>query len=303
MSVTIIGTVAFDSVSTPKGSFDRILGGSATYAGTAASIFGPTHLVSVIGADFEEAHLQFFQDRGMSIEGIERRAGQTFHWKGFYGADMSQAFTVSTELNVLLEFNPIIPKIAQDSRVVFLANSDPVLQRQAISQFSKPELIMLDSMNFWIENHLHNLKETLAQVDLLILNDQEIRLLTKQDNLILGMKAVLAMGPKRVIVKKGEHGSAMLSAQGYFSIPAFPLEEVVDPTGAGDSFAGAIAGYLAQSVTLDEDAYKRALMVGTLVASQTVQDFSLNHLKKLSKSDIEGLFNQFLDCVKVPVGF
>ncbi len=301
MSVAIIGTVAFDSIQTPKGSFDRILGGSASYAGTAASLFAPVHLISVVGADFPEAELAYFVSRGMTVDGIEKRDGKTFHWKGYYEADMNQAFTVATDLNVLLEFDPVIPSVAKDSRIVFLANIDPDLQKKAISQFTKPELIVLDSMNFWIEHHVHRLKETLSLVDVVILNDQEIRMLTGQDNVILAMNDVLNMGPTRVIVKKGEHGSLMVSADGLFALPAFPLTELVDPTGAGDSFAGGIIGYLAGCAELNDAAFRKALVVGTLVASHTVRDFSLSQLKALTKAQLDTQFEEYRGFVGLPI--
>lgn len=301
MTVTIIGTVALDSIQTPQGAFNRILGGSATYASTAASLFGPVHIVSVIGQDFPDEHLAFLQSRGINTEGVEKKDGNTFHWEGFYTDDMSQAHTLTTELNVLLEFDPIVPESAKNSRIVFLANIDPVLQRKAIRQFTNPELIIMDSMNFWIENHLHNLKDTLKEVDVLILNDQELRLLTKVDNLIAGMHEAMTFGPKRIIVKKGEHGAMMLSENGFFVCPAFPLQQLTDPTGAGDSFAGGIAGYLAKATEISEETFRQALIVGTLIASHTVQDFSLNKLKALTTAEIQAQFASYRDSALLPM--
>ncbi len=300
MSVAIIGTVAFDSIETPKGQFDRILGGSGSYAGTAASLFSPVHLISVVGKDFPNEHLNFFENRGIQVNGIQKLDGDTFHWKGYYKADMNQAFTVQTDLNVLLQFDPKVPQNAQDSKIVFLANIDPVLQKKAIEQFSSPQLIVLDSMNYWIESHCDNLKETLKLVDVLILNDQEIRLLTKIDNVIQAMAEVLKLGPKRVIVKKGEHGSVMYNGKEFFTCPAFPLEELVDPTGAGDSFAGGFSGYLAQAKELNEDAFRKAVVAGTLISSHTVRDFSLNQLKNLTVDQLQEQFEQFKDFAMIP---
>jgi sugar/nucleoside kinase (ribokinase family) len=291
MSVAIIGTVAFDSIETPRGVHDRILGGSATYAGIAASLYSPVHLISIVGSDFPQVHFDYFKERGISTQGIHRSEGLTFHWKGFYKKDMNQAHTVQTDLNVLLEFDPVVPEAAANSRIVFLANIDPVLQRKAIGQFNSPELVVMDSMNYWIEDHLTNLKETLKLVDVLILNDQEIRLLTGIDNVIQALPHVIAMGPKRVIVKKGEHGAVMYNGKDYFAVPALPLDEVVDPTGAGDSFAGGIVGYLAKSPTLDDATFQKALLVGTLISSFTVRDFSLGALDRLS---IDTIMNEFM---------
>ena len=184
MSIAIIGTVAFDSIETPRGMHERILGGSATYAGVAASLFSPVHLISIVGNDFPQVHFDYFENRNISTNGIERSSGLTFHWKGFYKGDMSQAHTLQTDLNVLLEFDPKVPASAADSRIVFLGNFDPELQRRAIRQFNRPELVVMDSMNYWIQDHLTSLKETLKLVDVLILNDQEIRLLTGIDNVV-----------------------------------------------------------------------------------------------------------------------
>ncbi|NDC82919.1 sugar kinase [bacterium] len=293
MSVTIIGTVAFDSIHTPFGTHDRILGGSATYAGTAASIFSPVHLVSIVGADFHQEHLDYFSARGISTEGIFCSPGQTFHWKGAYSGDMNQATTLQTDLNVLLEFDPQVPASAASSRIVILGNIDPSLQRRAVAQFKHPELVILDSMNFWIQSQKDSLLETLQLIDVLILNDQEIKLLTGEDNLIRAIPRVMTMGPKRVIVKKGEHGAIMYNGSEFFAVPAMPLDQVVDPTGAGDSFAGGIAGYLAGQPVLDESAFRSAVLIGTLVASFTVQDFSLNRLKLIDKTSLLEAVAQF----------
>ncbi|NBV42763.1 sugar kinase [bacterium] len=300
MSISIIGTVAFDSIETPRGIHERILGGSATYAGTAASIFSPVHLISIVGADFPQTHFDYFHSRGISTDGIVRSSGLTFHWKGYYKNDMSQAYTLQTDLNVLLEFDPKIPDNAKDSKIVFLANFDPELQRRAINQFSKPELIVMDSMNFWIENHLTSLKETLKLIDVLILNDQEIRLLTGIDNVIQALPHVVNLGPKRVIVKKGEHGAVMYNGKDFFAVPAMPLSEVVDPTGAGDSFAGGIIGYLAQAPEITEDAFRNAVLIGTLVSSFTVRDFSLGMLKKLDREYLTTEYQAYRRIVSTP---
>ncbi len=300
MTVAVIGTVAFDSIETPRGNHDRILGGSGTYASVAASLFAPVHLISIVGQDFPDSHIAFLEARGIRTNGITRAQGQTFHWKGYYTADMNQAHTVQTDLNVLLEFDPLVPPKAQTADIVFLGNIDPALQRRALAQFVDPKLVVLDSMNYWIQDHLASLKETLKHVDLLILNDQEIRLLTGIDNVVQAIPVVQAMGPGRVIVKKGEHGALMAGPKGLVSFPALPLRDLVDPTGAGDSFAGAIVGVLATSDLQDESSYVKALITGILVASATVQAFSLGRLEQLDQGAISTLFSSYKAHIPIP---
>ncbi len=303
MSVAIIGTVALDSIETPKGAQFRTLGGSAAYAGMASRVFSPTALVSVVGADFPDEHMTYFQEKQLDTSSITVLPGETFHWKGYYKQDMAQAFTVQTDLNVLMAFDPVVSEQARDSRVVFLANIDPVLQQKAIAQFSRPELIVMDSMNYWIESHLGNLKDTLKLVDVLILNDQEIRLLTGVSNLIQAMNTVVEMGPKRVIVKKGEHGAIMFDGKTHFACPAVPLSDLVDPTGAGDSFAGAFCGYLARETVWDESVFRRAVLMGVLVSSFTVRDFSIGALKPLSESVLRQAYADYYAVSGLPAHF
>lgn len=291
--VAVIGTVALDSIETPKGAHTRILGGSASYAGLAASLFATTALVSVVGRDFPEAYMAYFYQRGLDTSGVAVLEGETFHWKGYYKQDMAQAFTVQTDLNVLTQFDPVISPQARGARVVFLANVDPVLQQKAVRQFASPELVVMDSMNYWIENHPFQLKETLKMVDVLILNDQEMRLLTGVDNLIQAMRVVLGFGPKRVVVKKGEHGAVMYDGVQYFACPAFPLADLVDPTGAGDSFAGAFCGYMAQQPVWDASTFRKAVLNGLLVSSFTVQDFSIGALKGLTVDRLQDSYAQY----------
>jgi sugar/nucleoside kinase (ribokinase family) len=293
MSLTIIGTVAFDGIETPKGSYPKILGGSAMYAATAASIFSPVNIVSIVGQDFDQEYFDYFINRKINIDGITiTKNNNTFYWQGFYEKDMNQAFTKQTQLNCLLEFNPIIPEKAKNSRIVFLANVDPVLQKKAINQFTKPDLVILDTMNYWIEHKLKDLLETINLVDILILNDQEIKLLTRKDNLILAMKELFQQNKlKLLVVKKGEHGAIMYDGNTFFSLPAIPLDDITDPTGAGDSFAGGFAGYLASAQHIDINAFKRAIIVGTLISSFTVQGFGVSKLQTIAKQD---LIDQFL---------
>lgn len=300
MPLTILGTVALDSIETPKGSHTRILGGSATYASTAASLFSKVNIVSIIGEDFPETHLEFFEKRGISTNGIEKASGKTFHWEGYYTDDMNEAHTVTTDLNVLLKFSPKIPDKYKSSTIVLVGNFDPNIQKQAIEQFKNPKLVVLDTMNFWIENQLDTLKETLQLIDTLVINDQEIRLLTNIDNIIEAMPEVLKLGPKRVIVKKGEHGAIMYNGDDYFICPAFPLKELVDPTGAGDSFAGGFVGYLAQHTEMTEEDFKNAVIIGTLISSFTVQGFSLDRLKTVDFRMLRAQYNLLKSYMTIP---
>lgn len=299
-SVSIIGTVAFDSIRTPQGQKDRILGGSATYAGLAASIFSHVSIISIVGKDFPQDHLSYFNSRNISTDGIHISQGDTFHWKGYYEGDMNQAHTEQTDLNVLLEFDPVVPHRHKDHKIVFLANIDPDLQKKALAQFTKPEVVILDTMNFWIESKIDALIKNLKDIDILIINDQEIRQLTQTSNIIEAMPKAHAMGPKRIIVKKGEHGAIMYNGKDHFICPAYPLTKITDPTGAGDSFAGAIAGFLAQSQTLDETAYRKAVVIGTLVSSFTVQGFSMDTLKHLNWETIEQKYNELSQFSQFP---
>ncbi|NQY73248.1 MAG: bifunctional hydroxymethylpyrimidine kinase/phosphomethylpyrimidine kinase [Candidatus Margulisbacteria bacterium] len=300
MTVAIIGTVALDSIKTPSGEHNRILGGSATFSATAATIFGPAGIVSIVGKDFPSEHIEFFKSRNINLDGLHHSEGDTFHWKGYYEGDMNQAITVKTDLNVLLEFDPVIPDSLKKSPIVFMANVDPVLQEKAIRQFESPELVILDTMNFWIEHKLEALKQTLKLVDILIVNDQEIRQLTGDYNLITAISKAIELGPKRVVVKKGEHGAMMFDGTDFYMFPAYPLSNLVDPTGAGDSFAGAFAGYLSTQKSISDETYKQAVIAGTLVSSHTVQDFSLNSLKKITPEVLNQTFKAFKPLISHP---
>jgi sugar/nucleoside kinase (ribokinase family) len=300
MSVTIVGTLAIDSVKTPHGEHDSILGGSAAYAGTAASIFSDVNIVSIVGNDYPSEFVSYLKGKNINLEGVEFAQGKTFCWKGSYEGDMGHANTIYTGLNVLEDFNPIIPEKIKNTEIAFLANVDPILQKKAIQQFTNPKLVILDSMNFWIEHKLDDLKETIKIVDILIINDQEIRQLTGISNIVAAMQAVLKMGPKRIVVKKGENGSVMYNGKDYFFCPAVPLEKVIDTTGAGDSFAGAFSGYLSGVDELSEEAFKKAVIVGTLVSSFTVQDFSVDSLKTVNKQMLEEKYDIWKKYVSMP---
>lgn len=302
MSVTIVGTVALDSIETPKGKFENILGGSATFAGVAAGLFSPVDIVSIVGEDFPSEHISFLQANNINTDGVLTVPGKTFHWSGYYKDDMNQAYTIATDLNVLLEFDPTLPEAAANRPYLFLANLDPVIQKQVILQSKSPKLIVLDTMNYWIETKITELKDVLKLVDVLIINDQELRLLTGQTNIIPGLPEVLKLGPKRVIVKKGEHGSVMYNGSDYFLLPAFPLPNLIDPTGAGDSFAGGFVGYLAKAGTTDEATFQRAMIAGTLISSHTVQGFSLEPLKTLTLDHLDKQFAIFRSYAGLPEG-
>lgn len=286
MPISIIGTVALDSIKTPHGAHSRILGGSAAYAALAAQLFSKSHIISIIGNDFPEAHLTHLQDKGINLDGIAQSSSPSFHWSGYYEGKMAQAHTLSTDLNALLEFDPVIPSTQHEYPYVFCANFDPILQKKAITQFKAPKYVILDTMNFWIQNKIDELRDVLQLVDILIINEDEIRELVGEDNLIVAMQKAQALGPKRIIAKKGEHGALMMHEDTFFAAPAYPVDKVVDPTGAGDSFAGGFIGYLAQHESPTESDFRKALITGMIVAAHTVQSFSVEALSTLTKEDI-----------------
>lgn len=288
MSILVVGTVALDSVKTPFGKVTEALGGSATYFSLAASIFTEVKLVGVVGADFPDEYVSFLKKKGIDLEGLQQIEGKTFRWKGEYQYDLNAAITLDTQLNVLEIFSPEIPLPYQDTEFIFLANIDPELQLNVLAQLKSPKLVVADTMNFWIERKKDALLEVLKKIEIAILNDGEARQLTKEPNLINAAKKILSLGPKRVIIKKGEHGSLMISKSRFFSAPAYPLESLFDPTGAGDSFAGGFLGYLASHNKLDDqEEMKKAIICGTTVASFTVEDFSVNRLMTLTKEEIK----------------
>ncbi|MFA5927953.1 MAG: PfkB family carbohydrate kinase [Candidatus Margulisiibacteriota bacterium] len=293
MSLLIVGSVALDTVKTPFGKHDYILGGSAVHASVAASFFSKVNLVGVVGEDFPVEHVDFLNQKGIDTAGLQIKKGKTFHWEGYYEYDMNQAHTVATDLNVFADFDPVIPKKYQDSEYVFLANIDPELQLKVLKQIKKPKLSVLDTMNFWIETKKEQLLEVIKQVDIVVLNEGETRQLLKTPNLISGAKELLKMGVKKVIIKKGEHGCLLFEDDHYFAAPSFPLDRLVDPTGAGDSFAGGFIGYLAESGDLSHENMRKAVIIGSTIASYNVEDFSLNRMRKLTKKDIQKRFSEF----------
>jgi len=286
--VLIVGSVALDSVETPEGQVDNALGGAATYGSVAASLFSPVHLVGVVGSDFPNEHLEFLKNRNVDLAGLQVvEGGDTFRWKGDYNSDLNQAVTHETHLGVFEHFEPRLPEHYRDAQYVFLANINPELQLSTLEQVKQPKLVLCDTMNLWINIAREHVLKVFSKVDIAVLNDGEARMLTELDNLIQAGRALLAMGPRAIIIKKGEHGALMFTADGIFSAPSFPLDQVVDPTGAGDSFAGAFIGYLAKTDDLSAENLRRAVVYGSVVASTTVQDFSLASLKALTVDVVE----------------
>lgn len=293
MSILVVGSVAFDSVETPFGKVDEVLGGSGTYFSTSASFFSDISLVAVVGEDFPGEHLEFLKQRNVDLEGVQVVPGKTFRWKGEYGYDLNEAKTLDTQLNVFEHFRPELPESYRDAEFVFLGNIDPELQLEVLSQVRNPKLVACDTMNFWISGKRESLVKTLAKVDILMINESEVRQLAAEANLIKAAQTILAMGPKTIVIKRGEYGALMFSEHTIFSAPAYPLEAVFDPTGAGDTFAGGFMGYLAANQNLSDASVRQAIIFGSVMASFTVEDFSLNRLKNLEYREIEERFRRF----------
>jgi sugar/nucleoside kinase (ribokinase family) len=298
MSILVVGSVAYDTVETPFGKAERVLGGSASFFSVAASFFVPVRLVAVIGDDFGEEQLAAFRDRPIDLEGLERMEGKTFHWGGKYSLDLNSRDTLFTDLNVFEFFKPKIPASYKSSEAVFLGNIDPVLQRQVLEQVEKPKLVACDTMNFWIDGKPDELRETLRQVQILLINDAETRELSGEWNLVKAARAVRKMGPQTLVVKKGEHGVLMFTEEGCFSAPAYPLEDVIDPTGAGDTFAGGFLGYLASTGEQGDAALRRAIVMGSTLASFCCEAFSLDRLLTLTRREIDERYRQFQDLTR-----
>jgi sugar/nucleoside kinase (ribokinase family) len=294
--ILTVGSMAFDSVRTPAGKADNVLGGSANYFSLAASLFAPIKIVAVVGEDFPKDHLGFLSERGIDVSGVQIAKGKTFHWVGEYDTNLNEAKTLATALNVFEHFNPKLPATHVDCPVVFLANIDPVLQQDVLNQVQSHELVACDSMNFWITGKPDELKETLKRVDLLCINEKEAFLLSDEKSLEKAAKKIQKMGPSNIIIKRGEYGSALFTPTGAFLAPAYLVDEVIDPTGAGDSFAGAVVGYLAENgakrsmMTTDPASWdqllRRAVIHGTVMASFTIQDFSIGRLKTLKREEV-----------------
>ena len=288
MSLLVVGSIAFDSVETPHGVVENALGGSATYFSYAASYFTPVRLCGVVGEDFPQEHVDLLTSRGVDTAGlVVEKGGSTFRWKGKYEGDMNMADTLEVHLNVLGTFNPDLPAGYLDTPYVFLANGSPSTQLKVLQQAKSRKLVVADTMNLWIEIARDDLNALLKEVDGLVLNDGEARMLTQEINLVKAGRKVLELGPRFVIIKKGEHGAMFLSKTETFVMPAYPLADVVDPTGAGDSFAGGFMGYLAATGQTDDASLKRAMAYGTVVASFNVEDFSLRRFQRTDRAQID----------------
>jgi len=290
MSLLVTGSIAIDSVTTPYGTSENCIGGSAVYFSMAASFFSPVRLLGAVGADCPFDLAEIFAGRDIDLTGLEKRElSRTFRWKGSYHGPMNEAITDKVELNVLAEAPPAVPEAYKDSKFVFLANTAPALQHKLLDQIEGPVFVAADTMNCWIQGHLEGLKGLLKRIDCLIINSDETRMLADQSNLVKAAEIILQMGPRVLVVKKGESGSMTCQRDGRkFVLPAFPAADVKDPTGAGDSFAGAFMGYLAQVGKSDFESIKTAVAYGTVLASFTIADFSLNGLRGLGKRDVEG---------------
>ena len=295
VSVLVVGSLALDSIETPFGSAKDTVGGSATYISAAASYFvNPIRIVGVVGGDFPQHGLTFLEERNIDLEGLEVVAGgKTFRWSGRYHYDLNERDTLLTELNVFEKFDPKIPEKYRKTRIVCLGNIDPVLQHRVLDQMENPRFVVCDTMNYWIEKRNTELKETLKSINALILNDSEARLLSHEPNLIKAGRVIRQMGPSVVIIKKGEHGALLLTETMVFSAPAYPMENIFDPTGAGDSFAGGFVGWIARTDDISEENLKRAVIYGSTLASFCVEKFGVEGLADLTYLQIQDRFRQF----------
>ena len=294
MSLLVVGSVAFDGLESPYGKVDRTLGGAATYFSVAASFFTSVHLVAIVGDDFTDLDAKIFRQRKIDCEGLERAAGKSFFWAGKYSENLNERVTLTTELNVFADFKPKLPERYRASKYVFLANIAPDLQRDVLQQVKKrPKIAALDTMNYWIERTNEDLIETLRHVDILMINDAETRQLSSEHNLLRAAKRIFKMGPSTLVVKRGEYGAMMVDKRGVFCVPAFPLEEPHDPTGAGDSFAGGFMGYLAGAANKSDASLRRAMVYGSVMGSFTVEKFGLDRLKTLKRSEIHARARHF----------
>jgi sugar/nucleoside kinase (ribokinase family) len=290
----VVGSVAFDALESPYGKVDRAVGGAATYFAVAASFFTPVNLVGIVGDDFTAKDATIFKGRTIDIEGLERAEGKTFFWAGKYSGNLNERVTLTTELNVFAGFKPKLPEKYKKSKFVFLANIAPDLQRDVLHQVKvRPQVAALDTMNYWISGSNGELRETLKHVDILMINDSECRELSNEHNLLRAAKHIFKMGPKTLVVKRGEYGAMMVDKKGVFCVPAFPLEEPHDPTGAGDSFAGGFMGYLASAGKTNDMVLRRAMVYGSVLGSFTVEKFGLDRLRILKRSEIHGRARHF----------
>jgi sugar/nucleoside kinase (ribokinase family) len=302
MSVLVAGSVAYDGIETPFGEVDRVPGGSASYISLSASYFAdPVRLLGVVGNDFEDKDMQTFKDHGVVLDGLEvDEDGKTFYWKGKYKFDLEERETLETQLNVLETFDPQLPDSYKDSKYIALGNLDPGQQMEILDQVEDPDYVVLDTMNLWIENTLDNLKKAISQTNMLIINDSEARELSDEPNLLKAADKIRDMGTDNLIIKKGEHGALLFTDDTYFSIPAYPVVDIYDPTGAGDSFLGGFVGYLANTDDLTDRNLRRACVFGSVMSSYCVEEFGPGRLSELSKEDISKRYKEFMEISQIP---
>jgi len=287
MSVLVVGSVALDTIKTPFGKEKDILGGSATFSAVSASVFSSVNLVAVVGQDFPNENIKLLESKGIDLTGLKKEKGKTFRWEGEYGSDFSNPKTISTNLNVFGKFDPIIPKAYQKNKFVFLANIDPQIQEKVLNQVKKPKIVACDTMNYWIDTKRSQLVKLLRRVDICLLNETEAKELVGENNLVKAGKEILELGPSIVIIKKGEHGVLLFSQKHIFATPAYLLESVYDPTGAGDTFAGGLMGYLAKVKKYNQKSLREAVVYGNIMATFAVEDFSLRRLQNVTVSDVQ----------------
>jgi sugar/nucleoside kinase (ribokinase family) len=304
MSLIVVGTMAFDAIETPFGKSDRIIGGAATYIALSASNFiKPIKQISVVGGDFPQEELDHLTSLGVELEGVQiKKDEKSFFWAGRYHMDMNERDTLDTQLNVLANFTPVVPESYQDAEFLMLGNLVPAVQMSVLNQMKKkPKLVVMDTMNFWMETAMSDLEEVLKKVDVLLVNDSEARQLSGQYSLVKAAKTIMAMGPKYLVVKKGEHGALLFHGDKVFVAPALPLEEVFDPTGAGDTFAGGFVGHLAKTKDISFENMKTAIIVGSAMASFCVEKFGTTRMKEINKEDIQNRIQQFVDLVNFDI--
>ncbi|MDX1670974.1 MAG: PfkB family carbohydrate kinase [Balneolaceae bacterium] len=302
MSILVVGSVAYDGIETPFGKVDRTLGGSATYISMAASYFHePVQLVGVVGNDFADADLQLLKDKGIDLQGLQvDDSGKTFFWRGKYHYDLNKRDTLETQLNVFERFDPVIPGAYRDSRFVSLGNIQPDLQVKVLDQVNDPDFVVMDTMNFWIEGALDALKKAIQRVDLLVINDSEARELSGEPNLIQAADTIRKMGPRGLIIKKGEHGALLYTDEEYFVAPAYPIVDIFDPTGAGDTFMGGLIGWLAYTDDLSDTNLRRAVTFGSIMASFCVEEFGTERLQNLTEEMIFERYREFRKFSHIP---
>lgn len=300
-NVLIVGSIGLDNLKTPYGERKDILGGSISFASMAARIFSPASIIGVVGEDFPERYLTLFQEKDIDLSGLEIKQGGTFRWCGEYCGDMNEAITLDTQLNSFADFDPVLSPKHRDTNFLFLGNIQPDLQLKVLEQMNSPKFVMCDTMNLWINTMPERLKEVISDVNLFLVNDKEAKMLSGEENLILAARKILELGPEYLIIKKGEHGSMLFSKDSeMFILPAFPLCDVVDPTGAGDSFAGGLIGFLAQESRVDFEAIKRAMVSGTIIASFTTQDFGNDMLRTVTQESFAKRYRDFCGVLETP---